>query len=51
MKRTFKDCPKCGEKDGIKTIVDETDRYIEITVFKCDTCPHQPEFTLKDTNQ
>lgn len=43
MKRTFKDCPKCGEKDGLETIIVRTDMFIQMRVLKCDTCPYQPE--------
>jgi len=46
MKREFKDCPKCGEKDGIVTTTTQNDLFIEKRIYKCDTCPYQPKLGL-----
>lgn len=46
MKREFKDCPKCGEKDGLMTITTKNEIYIEKKIFKCKTCEYQPRLGL-----
>ncbi|MFL0096023.1 hypothetical protein [Tenacibaculum maritimum] len=46
MKQEWKDCPKCGEKDGLETITVKTDMYIQRRILKCDTCSYQPQYGL-----
>lgn len=43
MEREFKDCPNCGEKDGLMTVITKTDIYTEKKIYKCDTCTYQPK--------
>jgi len=46
MKREFKDCPECGEEDGLMTVTTQTDILIEKKIYKCDTCTYQPRLGL-----
>jgi len=51
MKREFKDCPICGEKDGLMTITSQDDMMITKKIFKSDTCTYQPKIGLQDSNK
>lgn len=47
MKQEWKDCPKCGSKDGLETIIVKMPLFAQIRVLKCDTCSFQPNAELK----